>query len=136
MATMIRPELSDKNKYYVEKHRTYELRHFCMQYPIWKNAYDSLNALSKSNEIAENFPQYEDPTAQCAIAMEYYSRRMEMVETCCIAADPELSNYILKGVTEGCTYEHLKLKYDIPCSRDTYYDRYRKFFWILNDVRE
>ena len=31
---------------------------------------------------------------------------------------------------------HFELKYDIPCSRDTYYDRYRKFFWMLNDVRE
>lgn len=136
MGTKIRPELSGKNKYYVEKHRTYELRHFCMQYPIWKKAYLALNELSNYNEIADIFSQYEDPTAQCGVAKEYYSKRIEMVETCCNQADQELSNYILKGITEGLTYEHLKLKYDIPCSRDTYYDRYRKFFWFLNKVRD
>lgn len=136
MATTIKITLSEKNKYYVEKHRTYELRHFCLQYPIWQDAYRALNKLSKSNEIADEFSQYDDPTAQCAIAMEYYSRRMQMVENSCAAADNEIWEYLLLGVTKGYTYEYLKLRYDIPCSRDTYYDRYRKFFWILNKVRD
>lgn len=134
--TIIRPELSDKNKYYVEKHRTYELRHFCMQYPIWKKAYAALSELSKSNEIADAFDQYDDPTAQCGVAKEHYARRMDMVEQCCVEADEELQSYLLLGVTEGLTYDMIKLKYDIPCSRDTYYDRYRKFFYLLNKVRD
>lgn len=25
---------------------------------------------------------------------------------------------------------------DIPCSRDMYYDRYRKFFWLLDNARD
>lgn len=134
--TKIRPKLSTRNKYYLEKHRTYELRHFCMQYPIWKKAYAALNELSKSNEIADAFDQYDDPTAQCGIAKEHYARRMEMVEQCCVEADDELQSYLLLGVTEGLTYDMMKLKYDIPCSRDTYYDRYRKFFCLLNKVRD
>lgn len=134
--TDIRPELSIRNKYYVEKHRSYELKHFCMQYPIWKKAYVALNELSKSNEIADAFDQYDDPTAQCGIAKEYYSRRIEMVERCCKDTDNDLWNYILLGVTKGVTYNYMKFKYDIPCSRDTYYDRYRKFFWLLNKMRD
>lgn len=136
MATLIRPELSLKNKYYLERHRTYELRHFCLQYPIWKKMYTSLNELKSENEIADRFFQYEDPTAQCAIAKEHYITRIHMIDSCCEKADNELWFYILQGVTKGYTYEYLKLKYDIPCSRDTYYDRYRKFFWILDKVRE
>ena len=31
MATMIRPELSEKNPYWIERHRYYELKHFCLQ---------------------------------------------------------------------------------------------------------
>ena len=134
--TDIKPELSTKSKYYVEKHRSYELRHFCMQYPIWKKAYTALNELSNSNEIADAFEQYDDPTAQCGIAKEHYARRMEMVEQCCREADNEIWRYLLSGVTEGLTYDHLKTKYEIPCSRDTYYDRYRKFFYLLNKVRD
>lgn len=33
MATVIRPEISPKNKYWISKHRHYELKHFCLQYP-------------------------------------------------------------------------------------------------------
>ena len=39
MGTTIRPELSEKNPYWIERHRYYELKHFCLQYPIWKKAY-------------------------------------------------------------------------------------------------
>lgn len=46
MATTIRPELSEKNPYWIEKHRYYELKHFCLQYPIWRKAYASLNGFS------------------------------------------------------------------------------------------
>lgn len=46
MATTIRPELSEKNPYWIEKHRYYELKHFCLQYPIWRKAYASLNGFN------------------------------------------------------------------------------------------
>lgn len=32
MATTIRPEVSKKSKYWIERHRYYELKHFCLQY--------------------------------------------------------------------------------------------------------
>ena len=42
MSTLIRPELSETNRYWIEKHRYYELKHFCLQYPLWRHAYNSL----------------------------------------------------------------------------------------------
>lgn len=36
MSTAIRPELSKSSKYWIDRHRYYELKHFCLQYPIWK----------------------------------------------------------------------------------------------------
>ena len=30
---------SQNNEYWISKHRYYELKHFCMQYPLWKAAY-------------------------------------------------------------------------------------------------
>lgn len=41
MGNIIRAEVSEKNPYWIEKHRHYELKHFCLQYPIWKKAYSS-----------------------------------------------------------------------------------------------
>lgn len=138
MGTVIRPELSVKNKYWIEKHRYYELKHFCLQYQTWKKAYSHLDGLSRRQmdlaaiAVKNNI---SDPTAKCVEAMLYYSDRMKLVEDAAEKADPDLSSYILKGVTEGISYECLRHCHEMPCSRDTYYDRYRKFFWALNYTR-
>lgn len=137
MGTVIRADISQKNKYWIDKHRYYELKHFCLQYPIWKKAYSSLDSLSNrpADLAAIRSTNLSDPTAKCAEAKLYYSERMKLVEQAAIESDPDLFDYILKGVTEERSYDYLKTNLGIPCSRDTYYDRYRKFFWILNRTR-
>lgn len=104
MGTTIRPELSEKNPYWIERHRYYELKHFCLQYPIWKKAYAALDGLSRRPSDLEVFSkkgEISDPTVRCVEARSYYIERMKTVEQAAIATDAELSNYILKGVTEG-----------------------------------
>lgn len=138
MGTTIRPSLSEKNRYWIEKHRYYELKHFCLQYPIWKKAYASLDSLSNRpvDLAAIKSTGISDPTVKCAEARLYFIERMDMIQQAADDADPELSYYILKGVTEGRSYDYLKTNFNIPCSKDTYYDRYRKFFWFLNKARK
>lgn len=138
MATEIRPELSEKNPYWIGKHRYYELKHFCLQYPIWRKSYAMLDGFPSSwpklispgrtNNIS-------DPVAKCAMARLFYSNRMDMIERMAKEADEELSCYILKGVTEGASYDYMRIKFSIPCCKDTYYDLYRRFFWLLSQER-
>ena len=138
MATVIRPELSIKNKYHIDKHRHYELKHFCLQYPTWKKAYTDLDNVGITISAAERVPSSNlpgDPTAKRAMAKAQLTERIEMVEKIAKEADDYLWQYILKAVTENLSYTHLKLKFDIPCGKDMYYDRYRKFFWLLSRVR-
>ena len=59
-----------------------------------------------------------------------------MVEQAAIGADPDLYPYILRGVTEGLSYNALKMKYGIPCCREVYYVAYRRFFWLLSKRRD
>lgn len=54
------------------------------------------------------------PTAKRAIMKAYLSDRIELIEKITI----------------------LKTKLDIPCGKDMYYDRYRKFFWLLDNSRK
>ncbi len=139
MGTTIRPELSDKNKYWIEKHRYYELKHFCLQYPIWKRAYISLSSLAKKPVELAVFSKNKNvssPVEKCAEARSYYLDRIKLIEQTTIETDPELAQYILKAVTEGMSFEYLKVRLEIPCSKDTYYNRYRKFFWLLNKARD
>lgn len=136
MGTNIRPKLSTKNKYWIDKHRYYELKHFCLQYPMWKKLYLGLDGLVKnSTDVRTNTNVNSDPTSNCAVSRAFYSEKICMLERCAEQADPELASYILKAVTEELSYNYLKTKLDIPCSKDTYYDRYRKFFWILHKER-
>ena len=138
MGTTIRPELSEKNQYWIDRHRYYELKHFCMQYPIWKKLYLMLESWGKKPGdlgYISKMNGYSDPTAKSAVDKAYFSERIEMVERAAKDADPELACYILKGVTEGVSYDYLKARLEIPCCKDTYYDKYRKFFWILSKKR-
>ena len=85
MGTTIRPELSEKNPYWIEKHRYYELKHFCLQYPIWRKAYSVLDGYANPPKDSASFvitSTLGDPTAKCAMAKTYYSERTDMVEGC------------------------------------------------------
>lgn len=137
MATLVRPEVSTRNRYWIDKHRYYELKHFCLQYHIWKRTYAALNELRTVSNLEKTSSgnTISDPTAKQAIRKAYYSDRIEMVESAAYDADNVLGEYILRAVTEGLSYTYLKSKLGIPCSRDTYYDRYRKFFWLLDNAR-
>lgn len=139
MATVIRATISEKNKYYIDKHRYYELKHFCLQYNEWKKAYANCNesiifTSSLERTSASNIPS--DLTAKYAMKKAYYGDRIKLIEHAVKEADDFLYPYLLKAVTEGLSYTYLKTRLDIPCGRDMYYDRYRKFFWLLSELRD
>lgn len=138
MAASLKPELSPKNKYHVEKHRYYELKHFCLQYPTWKKAYKGVDGLSRTKSGLDSIVKTtgtSDPTGKCVEAKMYWSERMKMVEDTAKEAATELSDYLLEAVTQGYTYDVLRARTNIPCGRDTYYALYRRFFWLLSKVR-
>lgn len=139
MATLIRAEISEKNKYWIDKHRYYELKHLCLQYPEWNRLYriyadPSIPLSTIDREPTSNIPG--DPTAKRAMMKVHYSEKMNLIEKAAMDADAYLYEYILKAVTEGLSYTYLKAKMGIPCGRDMYYDRYRRFFWLLSEARK
>lgn len=138
MSTDIRPELSKHSKYYLNRHRYYELKHFCLQYPEWKKLYSELDALARQNNspVQNKNTSASSPVENCAIKKLFYSERMEMVEKAAAEACADLSDYILAAVTKGLSYEIIKLRLEIPCCKDTYYALYRRFFWTLDRIRQ
>lgn len=138
MGTVIRPELSKKNQYWIERHRYYELKHFCLQYPIWQQTYISLGGLSSNPVGLETFRSkhgISNPTERIGITRANLKNKMEMVEAAAEESESEIAKYLILGVTKGLSYETLKTIYSIPCCRDVYYESYRRFFWILNKKR-
>lgn len=138
MSAITRAEISKKNRYWIDKHRHYELKHFCLQYPEWKRAYADFSNPSVSLSTIErvstsNMPG--DPTAKRAIMKAYYLEKIALIEKIAKETDQYLYEYIIKAVTENLSYTYLKSRFDIPCGKDLYYDRYRKFFWLLSEAR-
>lgn len=137
MCTEIRPEISKSSRYWISKHRYYELKHFCLQYKEWRDLYNKLKG--EPNHMGFNeMPRKTDisnPTEKVAIAKAECAYYMKLIEDISKQTDPELSDYIFKAVINGYSYNVMSMQYNIPCCKDTFYDRYRKFFWLLSSAR-
>lgn len=136
---MERAEVSKKNKYYISKHRYYELKHFCLQYKEWEDGIRVLDAWIKNPSDytmidAKGLPP-ANPTEKLAVARAYLSKRMSYIDNALSTIDPSIAKYLKIGVTEGVTYDILRIK-GCPCCRDLYYEAYRKFFWKLSTERQ
>lgn len=136
MSTLVRPVLSKRNKYYISKHRYYELKHFCLQYPEWKEEYANIAmSIGADSAVLDGMPKGNDKldrTGENAVKLARIKGKIRIVEECAEAADPVLAKWILKAVTDGYSFAYLKTIMNIPCERDMYYDRYHKFFYLLS----
>lgn len=137
MSSPVKPELSRKNRYWIPKNRHYELKYFCLQYSEWKKLYSEISVLKTTSytSIPCGNNQVGNPTLRIVEQRQLYLERIKLIEETAEKTDPDLSVYILKGITEGLSYDSLRAKFNIPCSKDTYYDRYRRFFWLLDKIR-
>lgn len=127
--------ISPKNKYYIPKYRYLELKNFCLQYPEWKLTLNSIALLHSHSQISSS-GIFSDPTQTIVLKRMYYERKISMIDDAAKEADYTLYQWLIKGITGPYSYEYLKYQLNIPASRDMYYDRYRKFFWILDKKRE
>lgn len=141
MGTKTRPELSERNQYWIPKHRYYELKHFCLQYPEWK---ERLRDLDGASGQAPGTTEYidigrpGDPTAQCADERVLISVKMRIVEEAAYEACMHQFWYtfLLKAITENLSYDILEARYGImPISRNEWYVLYRKLFFLLDKSR-
>lgn len=128
-------ELSKKSINYIPKHRYYELKHFCLQYPNWvtERAYMyQLQGIQYSDVKCRSV----DPIFARVEKMEKMSRNIDLIDEC-VSELGELAPYILRGVTQAESYDTQAVKYGpLPCCRETYYQCYRKFFRLLDTRRE
>ena len=137
MSTIIRPEVSKKNQYWISKHRFYELKHFCLQYPEWK---EELKQIPVEPSITfDKVGQghgVSDPTYNAVLRRENLTDKLKMVEDAARLCSNNLGRYVLIAVILGMSYETLLGRYQIPCCKETYYEAFRKFFWVLSKIRK
>ena len=131
-----RPELSLKNDYHISKHRYYELKHFCLQYPEWKERLNDIS-LIKSSYLDPTLVRTEiyKPVEDLVDRRLIFEDRIKTLVDSAKETDEFLWKYILIGVTEGKSFDILRLNHRLPTYKDEYYRMYRKFFYILDKIR-
>lgn len=132
----LKNELSGKSRYHLSKHRYLELKHFCLQYPEWKERLRELTDLTAHAMVTAGSDQISNETERMALEKTILKNKIELVEKTAMEADKSLWFYILQGVTEERTFTYLSNMAGIPCGKNMYYDRYRRFFWLLSKNRE
>ena len=137
MGTVIRPEVSKKNEFYIDRHRYYELKHYCLQYRSWEKDLQTINLYPRQalDRIAYH-PESIDPVLKLVEARMYYTHRINQLKVIAEEIDPVIGPCVLEGVTTNTSYEKLRAWIDIPCCKDYYYTVYRKFFWLLDRYRK
>lgn len=123
----------NEKKYNIDKHRFMELYYHCLQYPKWREElkYIDDNVKSVTYGTMRSGGNNGSALERAAIKRRELEEKCELIEQTAMEADPEIYQYILTGVTqEYATYGYLK-HLGMPCGQTMYYNRRRKFYWLL-----
>ena len=136
MGTNIRPEITKKSKYYISKHRYYELKHFVQQYPDWVKQLREIDGYTKKPVDYVASSDISDPVVKAAEKREMLQRRIDLITDTANQTDKIIGIYILTAVINNESYERINARSPIPCCREVYYELYRKFFFLLDIARK
>ena len=122
-------------KYALTKEEYLSAKYYALRYNKWLAEYNMLKD-SVGAVVSDGMPHainnISNPTERLATRRAELKHKMEIVERAARESDPEIAKYILiVATTPDMTFDMLKAKYDVPCERDMFYDRRRKFFYIL-----
>lgn len=122
-------------KYALDKHELLSAIHYALRYRKWKDEYktlaDTSKAISYEGDRVQTSGGY-DPTETAGMRMAELSGKIALIEQTAKETDPDLYEWILQGVTEDwATYKYLSTIKGIPCGKDVYFNRRRKFYYLL-----
>jgi hypothetical protein len=111
------------SEYALSKHRFYELKHFCLQYPEWLKAYNDADGYS--DEAGKN---EGDTTSKDGMTRAELWKNIRLVQKAC-----HDTGYNHWGVLLAYVTGTLKVPY--PGEKELFFFYYRKFFYILSKRR-
>lgn len=127
------------DKYGISSKRYKELCGFCEQYPEWLKELKYKTHTVGSPEITDMpIPPRSNvsKTEQLAVKRLTLEEKCKLIEDTAKQASPDLYQYIIKSVCYEVPYTYLQTVDEMPCSRTTFYDTRRKFFYFLDKNKE
>ena len=125
-----------RGKYVLSKEEYLSAKYYALRYNEWLAEYnaskDSVGAIV-SDDMPHAVNNISDPTEKLAIRRAALKSKMQIIEDAAREADEQIGKYILiMATTPDMTFDKLKQKHKVPCEKDMFYDRRRKFYWLLS----
>ena len=130
--TRIRPTIK-KGEWVLTKHQFYTAYHYALQYNEWKAELNAITFVSAvNNDPDPHGTGIGNPTEIKAMRREQFSTKVETIRALAFQSAPEIGNWLLLAVTnEGATYNYLHNR-GMPCGKNYFYERRRKFYYLLS----
>lgn len=135
MSTNIRPEISKKGRYYVSKERYYELKHFCLQYREWLTELEEIGYLPELEMKEIHTTSIAKSVEIIAERRIRLTNRIHILNEAVRELNDPIGCFIFDSVTTGRAFPYYEAN-ELVYGRDYWYERYRKFFYILDNLRE
>jgi hypothetical protein len=124
--------------YGISSKRYKELCGFCEQYPEWKSILENKNNTLKSKVITDmpiTFGGKSDQTCDLVIKRIELQKKCELIENTAKEASNDLWTYIIDSVCYEFPLSYLQTIRNMPCSRASFYDARRYFFFLLDKYK-
>lgn len=123
------------SKYWLPKQQFLTAFHYCQQFPDWEKDYRQLVKEAGISAVPSGrTPRGSDagdPTGAAAVRLAEIERKMKIIRDTAQEVAPEISFWLLEGVTKNRPFWYLHDVMHMPCERDMYYDRRRKFYYLM-----
>ena len=118
----------------MSKYRYLELKYFALQYSEFK---ERLKILEGKNFPERIFPKtklngYSDYVPKLVSEIIDVKKKIEIIEKAALTCDEQIGRFILQAVTKNLSFTQMKMRENLPCERDMFYDRRRRFFKALD----
>lgn len=125
-----------RGKYVLSTAEFFSAKYYALRYNEWLAEYNSLKD-SVGAIVVDDMPHgvnnVSTPTERLAIRRTELRNKMKLIEETAAESDPQIGKYILiMATTPGMTFARLKAEHNIPCEQDMFYDRRRKFYYLLS----
>ena len=127
-------KLSKKNKYDLPQTMRYAVIYYARQYQEWEIERKAIENTSRAisfdgDRVMDSGDS--DPTFTASARAEALADKMKIIEDTAREADSRIYYYLLMAVGYGWKFDRLKA-HGMPAERDLFYDRRRKFYYLLS----
>lgn len=121
-------------KYGISSGRLKELSGFCEQYPEWKSFLEENETALKGIQYSDMPSAHRNSDSTCNIAVKCAdtAEKCKLIEETAQEVSGYYAEYIIKNVCYGVSFNYLITMCEMLCSRATFYDERRKFFYLLD----